>query len=280
MKKSILLFVISPFVCINFIFAQGFLWDSISQQKFDQLEPLEIDSRVILPSKSSLEKFTPNAISQGNTPMCVAYALSNARTILYARNKKITSRSKIEKIRFSPFFMHFNLVEDCQIPLYPDQGLDFLEDDGIAKMSSVEGEKYYPKTRNSRRLCDSYPKNHKTDRKEALKFKIDFYNTVKTILQIKSSIYSGNPCLYGIYTPDSFHGVKTDLWKPSSREYPKRTGHHALVVIGYDDKKYGGSFRILNSWGADWGDDGKVWIKYKDFKDYMIAAFSIHTIYE
>jgi C1A family cysteine protease len=278
MKKILLLFL-SPFICFNFIFAQGFLWDSTSQRKFDQLELLETDTRSILPSRYSLEKYTPDVLDQGKTPMCVSYALSSARTILYAKNKRITKNSKIDKSRFSPFYLSYTVSGTCEEGMNPDAGLDCILYNGIAQMKNVEGKDYYPN--GSIRLCNNYPSNYNKDKKQAKKFKIDSYKKVLTISQIKSSISSGNPCLYGIYTVESFDDIDEDLWEPKRRESPrKHNGLHALIVIGYDDNKHGGSFRILNSWGTDWGDNGKIWIRYDDFMDYMIAAYSVSRRYD
>ena len=35
---------------------------------------------------------------------------------------------------------------------------------------------------------------------------------------------------------------------------------HAMVIIGYDDTKQ--SWLVLNSWGANWGNNGTIWLKY------------------
>jgi C1A family cysteine protease len=52
---------------------------------------------------------------------------------------------------------------------------------------------------------------------------------------------------------------------------------HMMLIIGYDDgKANGGAFRILNSWGKEWGDNGKLWIKYNDFFKY-IERFGVNT---
>jgi cathepsin L len=37
-------------------------------------------------------------------------------------------------------------------------------------------------------------------------------------------------------------------------------GGHAVVIVGWDDSK--GAWRMKNSWGADWGEDGYAWIAY------------------
>lgn len=62
-----------------------------------------------------------------------------------------------------------------------------------------------------------------------------------------------------------------DRCRPS--DYEESSGH-AMVVIAYDDERYGGSFQILNSWGPDWGDNGKVWISYLDFVKYSYGIQS------
>ena len=61
------------------------------------------------------------------------------------------------------------------------------------------------------------------------------------------------------------HGI-CDACRPSDYE---ENGGHAMVVIAYDDDKFGGSFQILNSWGSDWGDDGKVWVPYRDLLNIL-----------
>lgn len=40
-------------------------------------------------------------------------------------------------------------------------------------------------------------------------------------------------------------------------------GGHALCVVGYDDSKE--AFKVRNSWGASWGDNGYLWIGYDTF---------------
>ena len=56
--------------------------------------------------------------------------------------------------------------------------------------------------------------------------------------------------------------------------YPKYSpgGGHAMTVVGYDDTLNGGSFRIVNSWGYQWGDNGYAWIRYSDFKKFCSMA--------
>ena len=46
---------------------------------------------------------------------------------------------------------------------------------------------------------------------------------------------------------------------------------HAMVLIGYDDEKYGGAFQIVNSWGEDFGVGGKIWVRYKDFIENAVG---------
>ena len=47
-----------------------------------------------------------------------------------------------------------------------------------------------------------------------------------------------------------------------------------MVIVAYDDDK--DAYKILNSYGEDWGCDGYTWIKYKDLAilDGYIISFS------
>jgi C1A family cysteine protease len=36
-----------------------------------------------------------------------------------------------------------------------------------------------------------------------------------------------------------------------------------MVLVGYDDDRK--AFRVQNSWGTGWGDQGRVWLAYDTF---------------
>lgn len=78
-----------------------------------------------------------------------------------------------------------------------------------------------------------------------------------SLLALKSQLAGGDPLLMGIDVYPSFdnaQGVATITGTGDVR------GYHAIVLVGYDDAKH--AFRIQNSWGPDWGDQGRAWIDY------------------
>ena len=44
-------------------------------------------------------------------------------------------------------------------------------------------------------------------------------------------------------------------------------------MVGYNDNKYGGAFKAVNSWGGNFAEDGFFWIRYEDYKDKAKNAF-------
>ncbi|MDR0516746.1 MAG: C1 family peptidase [Fibromonadaceae bacterium] len=53
---------------------------------------------------------------------------------------------------------------------------------------------------------------------------------------------------------------------------------HAMVLVGYDDNKGNGAFRIRNSWGTSWRDSGSVWVDYNFFIDSLATdVYEIET---
>lgn len=282
--KKILLLISLSFIFTNFIFAQGFIWDEDIQKQYEEINLIETNSRAILPVSSSVERYTPKFCwSQGKTNLCVAYALAYARTTLYNYNKKITNKKDQIRNTFSPGFMYWCAIpkgKDCFDGLHPITSLNVLLNYGIAPLSSVEHEKYYPFK--DTRLCYYYPSSFEDDFSEASLYKIDKVTRVTNVSQVKTALSNGSPCLYGMKMVSSFHDAEgKDLWTPYRSESPDNgDGIHALVVIAYDDYKYGGSFKIFNSWGCSWGNDGNIWIKYDDFFEYEVATFGLHRRYE
>lgn len=49
-----------------------------------------------------------------------------------------------------------------------------------------------------------------------------------------------------------------------------------MVVVGYSDSY--NAFKVVNSWGESWGDNGFVWIDYKAFNDILNPNKSFKVI--
>ncbi len=66
----------------------------------------------------------------------------------------------------------------------------------------------------------------------------------------------------GVYLDATFfHYTPGTVWNFNG----SAVGAHAMVIVGYDDAKQ--AFKVRNSWGADWGEDGYCWIGYDTFSD-------------
>jgi hypothetical protein len=49
-------------------------------------------------------------------------------------------------------------------------------------------------------------------------------------------------------------------------------GGHAMTVVGYDDARQ--AFRLVNSWGKQWGDRGFAWISYEAFNSNVRESYT------
>lgn len=89
---------------------------------------------------------------------------------------------------------------------------------------------------------------------------------------VKKALSEKKPVVIGMEVFESF-GQINGVWRLKS--YDKSLGGHAMVVTGYDDSRYGGSFQLMNSWGNKWGDNGFGWVTYRDFQKFTHSAYEL-----
>ena len=86
----------------------------------------------------------------------------------------------------------------------------------------------------------------------------------------KACLRKGYPIIFGFDWYKEF-----DPWSSRVKETPcfmpkpvtRDTGGHCVLAVGWDDSKGDeGCFRVQNSWGPDWGEDGLFWMPYAVFK--------------
>lgn len=97
------------------------------------------------------------------------------------------------------------------------------------------------------------------------------FNTVYwqgTVDQIRSVVRSGTPVCF-ILDASALEGPEGDM-VISSVEYNYTVLNHAQTIVGYDDALVidgdVGAFKVVNSWGADFWDNGFYWITYEALK--------------
>jgi hypothetical protein len=271
--KRFLTLVIS-LILFQFSYSQGLIFDSTS---FNQQEEFPVE-RASLPYKASLEMYLPALYPQtGGT--CVAMSTALARTIMYAKSLGTTDVRFITRNQMSPYFLYYyardNNDYSCEKGLNPVAAFNVAQKIGFEKLFKIEFPNYWPFTNSF--LCpreyDFLPPETEQHITNARTFRISNFFVTKTTSGIKSALARGIPVVLAMQIPRSFELFKGTFWKSQSYENRMRASGHAMVAIGYNDNINGGSIRIANSWGTEWGDNGKVWINYKELERWLDGAF-------
>ncbi len=95
----------------------------------------------------------------------------------------------------------------------------------------------------------------------------------RKVQAMKRAVHAKSPVVIGLLCPVSFQYVK-EFWSPNEKPLPEYGGH-AVVVVGYDDTKFGGAFEVVNSWGKSWGKEGYSWIRYADVANFVLYGFEM-----
>lgn len=90
----------------------------------------------------------------------------------------------------------------------------------------------------------------------------------------KGYLNAGRPIAIGAKLGDRFMDwnssaiISCDTYNNPGMQH----AYHAMVLSGYDDSK--NAFRVRNSWGSSWGDNGSIWVDYSFFcSSFCFAAF-------
>jgi len=94
---------------------------------------------------------------------------------------------------------------------------------------------------------------------------------------IKGYLAEGRAVAIGARLGDEFmNHTGTGVLSYQSYGYTGMHAYHAMILCGYDDSKgSNGAFRVVNSWGNTWGDNGYIWVDQNFFvtEDFCFAAF-------
>ena len=212
-----------------------------------------------LPTRVDLTNSLPKIGNQGQYGTCVAWATAyNCRTFLYARTNGLTTSQLNDGNTFSPadIFMSIGSSDkgsNCG-GSYFEAAFDKMISRGVATLSTAPY---------SRLSCNSSPSSSWTS--NAGNYKIKSYREIKPLNKetLKQYLAQGDLIVFGAELGDEFMYADdaTVLTKQTSFTATGQHAYHAMVCAGYDDTKgANGAFRVVNSWGTTWGDNGYIWV--------------------
>lgn len=238
--------------------AQGYIEDNFAEIESDiNLEVLSLNGDVLgakqLPNKKDLSDKLPPIGDQGINNTCVAWAAGYYnRTYLYGIEKKLSATELASASnQFSPkdLFRATKLRgTNCGGTSF-DAALQVMIDRGIAPLDKV------PYTNVDD--CEYKPELNADD---ARPFVIDSFRKIKKDkTEIKSNIVQGKLVLFGAQCGTLFNDYKGGVFSYEGSD--TQVDGHAMVICGYDDTKGpNGAFKVANSWGKEWGENGFIWI--------------------
>ena len=253
----------------------------IDQAELDRMpRKLELSSASYrgMPPAHSLLQYAPYAGDQGPYGTCMAWATAySAASMIFAQSHGITDRKKITRAAFSPTYLFHSIVttnDGCKSGANPGKAIEAMLLMGVPFIRTVPYTcgKYWTSAADSEaklyRALDVHLVFGTNKDPKDPNFKIE--TTKKALLE-------NTPVIVGFDLPKSFHRVTGDIWNPDPAEATGgwQHGKHAMTVVGYDDRKEGGAFLLMNSWGRNWGSDGFVWVRYKDYNHFCLLAIQL-----
>jgi len=258
------------------LFSQsGYAFNKDQFNKASVYEGLEDDNRKNpLPEAVSLLRYAPDRGNQGQQGSCVAWSSAYAaQTILTAA----ATGQDPNTIRFSPSYLYNQIkLEGCQ-GSYVQYAMEAMQKNGGVPLSE------YPYRDDD---CSRDPSGKFSDGKQNVIHGFtrltqgDNINKIN-VRAVKEHLSKDAPVVIGMMVGQSFMQdmMGRELWTPQGMDASQMgMGGHAMCVIGYDDRKFGGAFQIMNSWGPEWGKNGIGWVRYGDFQTYVREAYGIDPL--
>lgn len=219
-----------------------------------------------LPSSKDLSEWFPVPGNQGRQGSCVAwsvgYGLKSYQEAVERKQKPTDANST-----YSPSYIYNQIkLGTCTTGgSYVYQAMEMLKTEGTCKMID------FPYNED---VCDLVP--NQNIKSKASNFRIADFRTVdtKNDMAVKSQLSSNFPIVILMPIDTGFSNLRyNEIYNGPNGQ---NEGFHAMVVVGYDDSR--SAYKLLNSWGTNWGTNGYAWISYSAFRNLVTEAYTAQDI--
>ncbi len=237
--------------------------------------------RDFVPVAVDLSGYFPRVGDQGAMGSCVSWAVGFAARAYYARMVEGRDNADLSNVP-SPAFIynatHEKSTDDnpCSNGSYTPNVFKLLQHGAMSLADFPYDGKSCPPISPKQKLA-------------ATDFKIAGFSLVgtwdpktgaagpDTVDAVKAELAQGHPVIIGVDLNDDFenmHGpAGLSVWNAGAIDPSAPWSGHEITLVGYDDTQQ--SFKFINSWGPEWGDNGFGRMTYDTFRQRADEAFVI-----
>jgi PKD repeat protein len=228
------------------------------------------------PSMVDHSPWLPPAGDQGSQNSCVGWAVAYGLRSYCAALAGCEPPTEPDR-QFSPAYVYNQLQSGaCNLGITMKAGLDLLQAQGCATLALMP---YQDGN------CSATPGD--AARAEAARFKIESWSRLEKAStvgaaahqqQVREYLAAGASPLIAVRIYPQFLGLQGPGATYNSAA-GENLGGHAMLAVGYDDNR--SAFKVLNSYGVEWGDGGYCWIPYgfwpEVVREVYVVADSLST---
>jgi hypothetical protein len=221
------------------------------------------NDKIIIPPNHNFEEDIPSAQDQvKGSNACAAFAVTTnkAYRIYVASGRKGAPDDYLQ----SPSFPYSAACRrragivsgTCNAPSYITDELDFMSEIGSLPLKEM------PYTKNKCEDWVSHLNEGKNKSYSPYTALPDAPNAAAALEIMKNLLAADNPIIMGFRACPEFNNLVGEYIRQLQGSDPE-CATHAVVVVGYDSEQK--LLRIVNSWGLDWGKNGKAWMSEEVF---------------
>jgi C1A family cysteine protease len=199
----------------------------------------------------------PAVYDQGKLGSCTANALGAA----FDFDRKKQGHNFMTPSRL---FIYWN-ERDMEGTVNSDSGAYIRDGIKVLRKFGTPQEKTWPYFISKFAQKPPKPSFVEAEKNQSLTYQRILISTFNPVNDMLACIASGYPFVTGIAVYESFESAKANstgvIPMPTKKE--SLLGGHAILIVGYDQKKQ--QFIFRNSWGTTWGDKGYGYIPF----DYL-----------
>jgi len=241
----------------------GLIW--LPRERYDSIPLAKLPVGGELPMSADLSSSMAPVGSQGGQGSCVGWAVAYALKT-YQEQVERSWGTDTPSHQFSPAYVYNQIkIDGCPDGSFITDAFELLAEQGCCTLATM------PYDEDD---CDTMPSE--SARQGAKPFRIASSRkvNVQDTTELRTHLAAGFPIVIGMEVYRNFLSLRgRTVYDKVEGEY---LSGHALCVVGYNHNA--STFRVMNSWGMFWGDDGYFRITYDVFKQIVREAYVAEDI--